>query len=88
MREITIPYNGWRPRHYQQGLWNFLERGGRRAVAVWHRRSGKDEVTLHWTAVAALQKPAVYWHLLPQAEQARKAIWKCGQPAYWQEAHR
>ena len=80
MPEITLPYNGWRPRSYQQKLWNFLEGGGKRAVAVWHRRSGKDETTLHWTACAALQKPAVYWHLLPQAEQARKAIWNAVNP--------
>jgi phage terminase large subunit len=80
MPEITLPYNGWRPRHYQQKLWNFLEHGGKRAVAVWHRRSGKDETTLHWTACAAMQKPGQYWHMLPQAEQARKAIWAAVNP--------
>lgn len=80
MPEITLPYNGWRPRHYQQRLWNFLEHGGKRAVAVWHRRSGKDETTLHWTAVAAMKKPGQYWHMLPQAEQARKAIWAAVNP--------
>ena len=37
--EITVP-NDWRPRAYQKGLWNFLEKGGKRAVAVWHRRAG------------------------------------------------
>jgi phage terminase large subunit len=80
MPEITLPYNGWRPRPYQQPLWNYLERGCKRAVAVWHRRAGKDECTLHWTACAAMQKPAVYWHMLPQAEQARKAIWAAINP--------
>jgi len=80
MNEITIPYGGWRPRSYQMKLWTALENGCKRAVAVWHRRAGKDEVTLHWTACAALQKPAVYWHMLPQAEQARKAIWAAVNP--------
>ena len=30
---------------------------------------------LHWTATQAVQYPANYWHLLPAANQARKAIW-------------
>lgn len=50
--------------------------GGKRAVAVWHRRSGKDDLCLHWSATAALERPGTYWHMLPQANQARKAIWE------------
>ncbi len=53
-----------------------MEGGGKRAVAVWHRRSGKDDVALHWTAVAAHQRPATYWHMLPLANQARRAVWE------------
>ena len=30
---------------------------------------------MHWTCVEALQRPANYWYMLPQANQARKAIW-------------
>lgn len=77
--EIEIP-NGWVPRPYQQQLWDYLESGGKRACAVWHRRAGKDAVCLNWTATAAVQKPANYWHLLPQANQARKAIWDAVNP--------
>lgn len=61
-------------------LWSYLENGGKRACAVWHRRAGKDAVCLNWTATAAVQKPANYWHLLPQANQARKAIWDAVNP--------
>ena len=43
---------------------------------MWHRRSGKDDVALHWTAVAAHQRPATYWHMLPLANQARRAVWE------------
>jgi hypothetical protein len=50
---IRLPHNGWAPRPYQRKLWNYLEKGGKRAVAIWHRRAGKDEVCLHWTATAA-----------------------------------
>ena len=78
-REIEIPH-GWGPRPYQRDLWRYLENGGKRAVAVWHRRSGKDDVALHWSCVAAHLRPATYWHLLPQQAQARKAIWDAVDP--------
>jgi phage terminase large subunit len=61
-------------------LWRYLESGGKRAAAVWHRRAGKDEVCLHWAAVSAMQKPATYWHMLPLAVQARRAIWEAVNP--------
>jgi len=61
-------------------LWNYLENGGKRAVEVAHRRWGKDEVALHWTAVAAHEKVGTYWHMLPEAAQARKAIWEAVNP--------
>jgi phage terminase large subunit len=77
--EITLP-NHWRPRGYQRRLWNYLEVGGKRAVAVWHRRAGKDEVCLHWAACAALQRVGNYWHMLPEASQARKAVWDAINP--------
>ena len=68
------------PRAYQRPLWDYLERGGRTAVAVWHRRAGKDEVALHRTAIAAHERPGNYWHMLPSYEQSRKAIWDAVNP--------
>lgn len=79
MPTIRLP-NNWRPRPKQRRLWDYLERGGKRAVAVWHRRFGKDDVSLHWTATAAFQRIGTYWHLLPEAAQARKAIWDAVNP--------
>ena len=79
MPTIQIP-NNWRPRPYQLGFWGYMERGGRHAELIWHRRSGKDEVCLQWTACAVMQRPASYWHLLPLATQARKAIWSTVNP--------
>jgi len=61
-------------------LWRYLRQGGKRAECIWHRRSGKDEVALHWTAIAASQRPATYWHMLPMASQARKAVWDAVNP--------
>lgn len=78
--EIELPANGWWPRPYQLPLWKALNGGVKRAVAVWHRRAGKDDVDLHWTAVAAHQRVATYWYMLPLAVQARKAIWDAVNP--------
>lgn len=77
--EVDLP-NGWDPRPYQLPLWRYLENGGLRADVAAHRRWGKDDVALHWTACAAMQRPGVYWHLLPEAAQARKAIWTAVNP--------
>ena len=74
MVNIKIPYK-WKPRKYQMKLWRYLENGGKRAVAVWHRRAGKDSLSLNWTAVAAMQRVGVYWHMLPLQTQARKVVW-------------
>jgi hypothetical protein len=72
---VKVPFNGWRPRPHQKRLWNFLENGGKRAMAVWHRRAGKDEVCLHYTMTAAAERIGNYWHCLPEFLQGRKAIW-------------
>ena len=57
-----------------------MQAGGKHAELVWHRRSGKDEVALHMTACKAMQRVAGYWHMLPLATQARKAIWDAVNP--------
>jgi phage terminase large subunit len=77
---ISLPYNGWQTRDHQDNLWNYLNAGGKRAVAVWHRRAGKDEVLLHWAAASAMRRKGNYWHALPMFEQGRKAIWTAVNP--------
>jgi hypothetical protein len=79
MPEIVLP-NNWTPRPYQRPLWDYLERGGKRALGLWHRRAGKDDVLLHRTAVAAFERPATYWTALPEYAQARKALWAAVNP--------
>jgi hypothetical protein len=70
----------WTPREYQKPLMQYLEYGGLRADVAAHRRWGKDEVALHWTATQIVQRAGVYWHLLPEASQGRKAIWDAVNP--------
>lgn len=37
-------------------------------------------MALNWAAVSAIQRVAPYWHMLPEAAQARKAIWDAVNP--------
>lgn len=79
--DLRLP-NGWSPRPYQMPLWRYLhsEAPNKRAVAIWHRRAGKDDLTMHYTACASHERVGTYWHLLPEATQARKAIWEAVNP--------
>lgn len=61
-------------------MWDYLEKGGKRAIGIWHRRAGKDDVLLHRTAIAAFERPASYWTMLPEYAQARKALWAAVNP--------
>lgn len=80
MPAVTLPNNGWRPRAYQQKAWDSWERGCRRQLLFWHRRAGKDEINLNMHAVGSHERPGTYWHMLPEAAQARKAIWNAINP--------
>ena len=52
-----------------------MANGGKRAVAVWHRRAGKDLTTVNIIAVEATKRPGLYWHLFPTYNQGRKIAW-------------
>ncbi len=67
----------WRPRAYQQSLWQFLDQGGLRADVAAHRRWGKDDVALNWAREAMSRRVGIYWHMLPEASQA---IWNAINP--------
>jgi phage terminase large subunit len=77
---IQLPAYGWQPRPKQLPAWQALENGTKRLALSWHRRYGKDEVSLHWAAFSSQQRVGPYWHMLPQASQARKAIWDAVNP--------
>lgn len=78
--EIPLPHNGWTPRVHQMPLWRYLRGGGKRAMAVWHRRAGKDEICLHHTAICAVERVANYAHVLPEFAQGRRSIWTAVNP--------
>ena len=70
------PPHDWLARPYQEPLWNYLNEGGKRAVAVWHRRAGKESLAVNFAARAANRRAANYWHMLPTATQGRKVVWE------------
>ena len=72
---VELP-NDLVPRAYQIPFMDFMDNGGKKAILVWHRRSGKDLISLHQTAKLAHQRKGAYWHVFPSFAQARKAIWE------------
>lgn len=71
----------FRVRRYQRAFHKAWTKGDkRRLIEIAHRRWGKDEIALNVTRDMALQRPASYWHCLPEYAQARKAIWTAVNP--------
>jgi hypothetical protein len=60
---------------HQMPVWKAMQSGVKRAALCWHRRAGKDSFAINYLVTAAMQKPGVYWHMLPSAVQGRKVIW-------------
>lgn len=74
MTEITIPFK-FRPREYQLPLLKALDKGIKRAIIVWNRRSGKDKVCFNYMVKKACERVGTYFYFLPEYTQARKVIW-------------
>jgi len=77
-------------RRYQQpffSAWTGYAKGGvkvprkKRLIEIAHRRWGKDEIALRATFIHAMERPASYWHMLPEYAQGRKALWTAVDPA-------
>jgi phage terminase large subunit len=72
---VKFPVN-WKPYPFQVPLWNYLvEDGGKRAVAVWHRRAGKDILGINLITAMALKEIGTYWYVYPTYNQARLSVW-------------
>lgn len=71
---MRIPFN-YIPRPYQQGLYNSIANGYKRAVAVWHRRAGKDKTLLNLIVKEALKRVGIYYYFFPTYQQGRKVLW-------------
>lgn len=72
--EITIPHH-YQPRNYQLNLFKALDNGYKRAVAIWHRRSGKDKSLINLVAKKMLERVGTYYYFFPTYSQGKKIIW-------------
>lgn len=71
---VDIPLVDYR--EYQKPFIRYMRNGGKRAVKVWHRRSGKDLTDWQYIAEAAIQEQGGYFYCLPEFTHARKVIWE------------
>jgi phage terminase large subunit len=71
---IQIPYK-FTPREYQIGLFKAMDSGYKRAIAVYHRRAGKDKSLLNIAIKKALERVGVYYYFFPEFAQGRRVIW-------------
>ena len=72
--ELELPYN-FAPRPYQLPILRALDGGAKRAVAVWHRRAGKEKTFLNYTVKCTSDRVGTYFYFFPTYAQAKKAIW-------------
>lgn len=72
--EITVPYL-FEPRPYQLDLLSALDSGYKRAIAVYHRRAGKDKTLLNLVVKKAMERVGVYYYFFPEFSQGRRVIW-------------
>lgn len=47
----------------------------KRAVAVWHRRAGKDLMAINIISTKIPERVGMYWHMLPTYKQGRGIVW-------------
>lgn len=74
-KQVDIPYN-FTQRDYQIPFWlQIQDEPIKRAVTVWHRRSGKDKTMLNAVLVQMFRRVGVYYYVFPEFNQGRKALW-------------
>ncbi len=65
------------PRPYQKAIFDAIEnKGYKRAVLCWARRSGKDITLWHLMLRQALKRVGTYMYCLPTYSQAKSVIWE------------
>ena len=71
---LTFPHK-FQPRAYQLPFLDAMSQGYKRAVCVWHRRSGKDKTFLNWLIVAMRMRVGAYYYYFPTAQMGRDVLW-------------
>lgn len=72
---IKLPFN-FVPRDYQMPLCEAIDSGIKRAVAVWHRRAGKDKTLINIMVKEMFGRVGTYFYFFPTFKQGRMILWK------------
>jgi hypothetical protein len=72
--EIEFPYK-FELRPYQKDFFRAM-RTKKRAVLVWHRRSGKEKCCWNFLIKEAVKLKGVYYYFFPTFSQGRKVLWQ------------
>lgn len=72
---IRMPHE-WEPRPYQLPALAALDSGCRDVLLLWHRRAGKDAMTLNWCAKEMARQPTSVLYMLPEFRQAKRVLFR------------
>ena len=72
--EITVPHH-FSPRPYQLNLLRAMDSGIKRAVVIWHRRSGKEKTCLNLVIKKMLERVGTYYYFFPTFSQGKRILW-------------
>jgi hypothetical protein len=71
---VAVPYNYY-PRSYQMKFFQAMQTGCKRAILVWHRRSGKDKTAVNFLLTRMLDRVGSYYYFFPTYTQGQKVLW-------------
>lgn len=72
--QINLPYK-FEPREYQLPILRAFDRGIKRIIQLWHRRSGKDKLDLNIVIREMVEVVGIYYYFFPTYAQGKKALW-------------
>ena len=73
IKRIQLPQ--LKPRSYQMGAWQALDKGARNILISHPRRHGKDVTTASILSKKAMTRVGSYYYLFPTRKWAERAIW-------------
>jgi len=74
MPEITIPHL-YQPRDYQLPILQAIDKGYKRIIQVWHRRSGKEKTDINIVARELMRRKGGCYYIFPTYSQGEKILW-------------
>jgi hypothetical protein len=74
MNRLEIPYH-YKPRPYQIKVYNSVPKIYKRAILIWHRRSGKEKTCFNVLIREACKVKGIYYYFFPSYTQGKKILW-------------